>query len=186
MTIDQLQLSEARWLRLHPAPIRSSELSRWEESVRAEMSDDSLVALFTLLTGHDDELAYQAMAAARALGLTVWADGQTNDVWDIRLPSGAEFRLSKRDSSDATAPGSLRAALDREYVEHPESQPTVTETALALAELDQSPVASQPDLIEREAQELHQSNPDADPIAVLARAEALAVDGEQVTSHEVD
>jgi len=63
--------------------------------VRWELSDRSLGALFSLLVSDDDELSYQAMAAARALGLTVWAAGTSNDSWDITMPTGAQFRLAR-------------------------------------------------------------------------------------------
>jgi hypothetical protein len=66
----------------------------------------------------------------------------------------------------------MQAVLDRHFEEYPESRPTLAELAVAAAELDGHPLADQPELIHRSADEVQQRHPDASPEDVLLWAEA--------------
>jgi hypothetical protein len=66
----------------------------------------------------------------------------------------------------------MQAVLDRHFEEYPESRPTLAELAVAAAELDGHPLADQPELIRRSADEVQQRHPDASPEDVLLWAEA--------------
>ena len=66
----------------------------------------------------------------------------------------------------------MEAALQAHYTLHPHAQPTLAETALALAEQDGSPFAGQPDVIHAAADAVLARRPDADAYDVLLWAEA--------------
>lgn len=83
----------ADWLAAHPAPIHKAEVPAWSERVRAELGGEALAELLELLARGDLEQQYQAVAAARALGAEVWADGQEPDLkWLVRLPGESRQR----------------------------------------------------------------------------------------------
>lgn len=82
-------LSVAGWLAAHPAPIHKSEVSTWSDQVRSELGDAALEDLADLLALGDLEQQYQAVAAVRALGAEVWAEGYEPDLkWTVTF-SGA-------------------------------------------------------------------------------------------------
>lgn len=64
------------------------------------------------------------------------------------------------------------AALELHFEEYPEARPTLADLALVAAEWDHSPLAKQPDLLRRAAEEIVQRHPDAEPEDVLLWAEA--------------
>jgi len=64
------------------------------------------------------------------------------------------------------------AALELHFEEYPEARPTLADLALVAAEWDGSPLAKQPDLLRRAAEEIVQRHPDAEPEDVLLWAEA--------------
>jgi hypothetical protein len=66
----------------------------------------------------------------------------------------------------------MEAALQAHYRQHPEAEPSLAEVALALAAQDRSPLASEPELIERAAAEVAARRPGADADDVLLWAEA--------------
>lgn len=66
----------------------------------------------------------------------------------------------------------LRAALDLHYRRYPQARPSLADIALALARQDGSPLAEQPEVIERAAREVVVRRPDADADDVLLWAEA--------------
>lgn len=67
-----------------------------------------------------------------------------------------------------------RAVLDADYQQHPAARPSLAEIALATAELDGSPLASQPSLIRRAAKEVAELKRDPDAEDVLLYAAGLA------------
>ncbi len=67
-----------------------------------------------------------------------------------------------------------RRALDEHYAAHPTSRPSLEEVAIALAQLEHSPLAEQPSLIRRAAREVSTVRPDADADDVLLWAASLA------------
>jgi len=66
----------------------------------------------------------------------------------------------------------MEATLQAHYQQHPHARPTLAETALAMAEQDGSPLATQPAKINQAAQEIAVRFPHADAEAVLIWAEA--------------
>lgn len=66
-----------------------------------------------------------------------------------------------------------RAGLDAHYADHPELRPPVAEVALALARMDASELADQPEIVEQAAEELTAVRPDATADDVLTYATAL-------------
>lgn len=76
-----------------------------------------------------------------------------------------------RDTLEAFA---QRAVLDAHYRAHPDARPDLAEVALAAAEIDGNPLAAQPDLIRRAAQEIRAIKDDAAPDEVLLYAAGLA------------
>lgn len=82
----------ADWLAAHLAPIHTSEVAAWSECVKSELGQAALEDLVELLS-HDLEQQYQAVAAARALGAQVWAEGVEPEMtWLIRIPGEARAR----------------------------------------------------------------------------------------------
>lgn len=68
----------------------------------------------------------------------------------------------------------MQAALDAHYERHPGARPSLAELAIAAAEQDGNPLASQPRLIRKAAKAVAARHPEADADAVLLWAEALA------------
>jgi hypothetical protein len=68
----------------------------------------------------------------------------------------------------------VQAVLDRHYEEYPDARPTLAELAIVAAELDDHPLADQPDLINAAAAEIQARHPAASPEDVLLWAEARA------------
>lgn len=68
----------------------------------------------------------------------------------------------------------MQAVLDRHYEEYPQSRPTLADLAVAAAELDGHPLASQPEFLRQSAAEVAQRHPGAGPQDVLLWAEARA------------
>jgi hypothetical protein len=66
----------------------------------------------------------------------------------------------------------VQAALDSHYRANPGARPSLGDLAVAAAELDGHPLAAQPDLLRRAAEEIVRSHPDADADDVLLWAEA--------------
>lgn len=66
-----------------------------------------------------------------------------------------------------------RLALDLHYERFPESRPSLAEVAVAAAHLDDNPLAREPDLLHRAAEEVALVKPDADADDVLIYAAAL-------------
>jgi len=66
----------------------------------------------------------------------------------------------------------MQAVLDRHYERYPQARPALADLAIAAAELDGHPLAGQPELIRRAADEVQQRHPDASPEDVLLWAEA--------------
>jgi hypothetical protein len=64
-------------------------------------------------------------------------------------------------------------ALEHHFREHPEARPTLAGTAVALAELRHDPLADEPGLIERAAEEILAFRPDAEADDVLIWAASL-------------
>jgi hypothetical protein len=67
-----------------------------------------------------------------------------------------------------------RAVLDQHYREHPDARPERWEIALATAEISGHPLAAQPQMIRRAADELARIVDDPTPDEVLAYASGLA------------
>ena len=67
-----------------------------------------------------------------------------------------------------------RAVLDQHYREHPDARPERWEIALATAEISAHPLAAQPQMIRRAADELARIVDDPTPDEVLAYASGLA------------
>lgn len=84
--------------------------------------------------------------------------------WNELLVQGA------RDRVEAIA---HRAGLDAHYADHPELRPVVADVALALARMDASDLADEPELIQQAATELTAQRPDATADDVLTYATAL-------------
>ncbi|MHB1584326.1 MAG: hypothetical protein ACYCU7_13810 [Acidimicrobiales bacterium] len=82
--------------------------------------------------------------------------------------------LTVRGLRDVLGAFAQRRLLDAHYRTHPEAKPDLAEIALALAELDGRPLAEQPELIRRAAQEVVAVKPSADADDVLLYAAALA------------
>lgn len=93
MTATNTTKHVTHWLGEHPAPIHTAEVGAWSDRVKAELGDAALGELVELLAHGDLEQQYQAVAASRALGADVWAEGDVPDmVWLVRLPGEASDR----------------------------------------------------------------------------------------------
>jgi hypothetical protein len=84
--------------------------------------------------------------------------------WNELLVQGARDRL------EAIA---HRAGLDAHYASHPQFRPTIAEVAVALARMDASDLADEPEVIEQAAAELTEIRPMASADDVLTYATAL-------------
>ena len=68
----------------------------------------------------------------------------------------------------------MRAALDEHYAEFPDARPDLADIAIAIAELDGNPLATDPERIRRAAAEIGAAHPRPEPEDVLLWAEARA------------
>src|SRR3984893_9019955 len=68
----------------------------------------------------------------------------------------------------------MRAALDDHYAQYPEARPDLADIAIATAELDGNPLATDPDRIRRAAAEIAAARVHPEPEDVLLWAEARA------------
>jgi hypothetical protein len=88
------------------------------------------------------------------------------------LPSVTEVTVrGLRSELEAVA---NRVVLDQHYREHPDARPERWEIALATAEISGHPLAAQPQMIRRAADELARIVDDPTPDEVLAYASGLA------------
>jgi hypothetical protein len=69
----------------------------------------------------------------------------------------------------------MQAVLDDHYRSYPRACPSFSDLAIATAELDGHPLASDPDRLRRAAAEIIERHPDATPDEVLLWAEARAL-----------
>ena len=69
----------------------------------------------------------------------------------------------------------MQAVLDDHYEQHPQSRPTLGDLAVAAAELDGHPLATQPERLRQAAVEIAATHPQANPDDVLLWAEARAL-----------
>lgn len=67
----------------------------------------------------------------------------------------------------------MMAVLERHYEEYPELRPTLGDLAIASAETDGHPLAQQPGLLRRSAEQVQRRHPDATPEDALLWAEAV-------------
>jgi len=74
---------------------------------------------------------------------------------------------------DRLAAFAQRLALDLHYERFPDARPSLAEIATAAAQLDDNPLAHEPDLLRQAAEELVRLKPDADADDVLVYAAAL-------------
>jgi hypothetical protein len=66
----------------------------------------------------------------------------------------------------------MQAVLDEHYQQHPHARPSLADLAIATAELDGHPLASEPERLRRAATQIVARHPDADADAVVVWAEA--------------
>lgn len=66
----------------------------------------------------------------------------------------------------------IGAGLDAYFAQYPDSRPTLAQVALALAQQDGSPLADEPEALERAAAEVQKIRPEADADDVLLWATA--------------
>lgn len=66
----------------------------------------------------------------------------------------------------------MQAVLDQHYQQHPGARPNLADLAIATAELDGHPLATEPERLRRAAAQIVARHPDADADAVLLWAEA--------------
>jgi hypothetical protein len=116
------------------------------------------------------------------------ADDEATVNTSMRLPTGlrdaaalAVRHLGVADSTTSLTTTALRrllettvmeAALEAHFEQNPHARPPLAEVALALASQDGSPLADQPDLIQRAAAQVLDRHPDADADDVLLWVEA--------------
>jgi hypothetical protein len=138
---------------------------------RRRSTDDRLARFFDLLDRLDGgetvvtsvrqpAALREALKVAVELGL----DATANDAAVAAL----------RDRLDAFA---QRLALDAHYRAHPGVRPSLAEQALAAARLDGDPLAAQPDLLARAADQVSTLRPEPSADDVLLYAAALASAG---------
>jgi hypothetical protein len=128
---------------------REAELFEWLE--RLDRDDETVVTSI-----RQPAALREALRVAVDLGM----DSTVND---------ATVR-AVRDRLEAFA---QRAALAAHYARHPEARPSLAELALAAAELDGDPLADEPALLRRAADEVVLVKPDATSDDVLVWAAAL-------------
>jgi hypothetical protein len=78
------------------------------------------------------------------------------------------------------------AALDLHFEKYPEARPSLADLAIALAEIESSPLARQPDLLVQSAAEIQQRHPHAEPQDVLLWAEAREYTAEEQKQTEAE
>ena len=127
------------------------------------MTEDLISALVDALAREDDSTAVTSIRQGRSLREA--AKLAVDLGWASTANDGVNRAL--REQLEAFA---LRVALDHHLSEHPEARPGLGEIALALAELEHSPLADQPDLVRRAADEIVAVKPDADAEDVLVWA----------------
>jgi len=71
------------------------------------------------------------------------------------------------------------AALDLHFEQYPEARPSLGELAIGLADIERNPLAQQPDLLYRSAEEIQRRHPHAEPQDVLLWAEAREFTAEE-------
>lgn len=130
---------------------------------------DQLSRLLDLLGADDDDTVgtsvrlpsrlREAATVAAEMGLI----GSTTEITVAGL----------RDRLEAFA---QRAVLDEHYREHPSARPSLAEVALAAAEIDASPLAGKPELVQRAAEDVSafRDAPTADDVLLYAAGLAAA------------
>jgi hypothetical protein len=102
--------------------------------------------------------------------------------------SVAVRELGVAPSATAMAADALRALLeatvaqvnlDLHYEQYPEFRPSLGDLAIVAAEWDDNPLAQQPELIRRYAEEIKRRHPNAEPEDVLLWAEAREYSAEK-------
>lgn len=128
-------------------------LSRLDELLKALAGDDQGTKVTSVRRARSLDAALQV---AVALG---WA------------PSANEgLNRALRDELEAFA---LGAALEAHVAAHPELAPDLADVAIGVAELRHDPLADEPELVRRAAEEIVAVKPDADPDDVLVWALSL-------------
>lgn len=128
--------------------------------------DERLGRLTELLDGGGDE----------TVGTSVRLPSSVRDAAALAVELGLADSVTEltvrgiRDSLNAVV---QRAILDAHYEDHPEVRPTLAEVALAAAELDGNPLAARPDIVERAAERLVETHPNASPDEVLIYAAGM-------------
>jgi hypothetical protein len=128
---------------------REVELFRWLD--RLDRDDESVVT-----SVRQPAALREALRVAVELGM----DTSVNDA-TVRAVRDRLERFAQR------------MALESHYAEHPEARPSLADVALAAAELDGDPLAEDPALLRRAADEVVAVKPDASPDDVLVWAAAL-------------
>ncbi len=85
--------------------------------------------------------------------------------------------------------GVVLEVLEAHFEQYPEARPTLAEMAVVTAELDGHPLAQQPDLLSRYAEEIVQRHPKAEPEDVLLWAEAreyAAAEQQRASAEQAD
>ena len=77
----------------------------------------------------------------------------------------------------------MKEVLEGHFERYPETRPNLGDLAIAAAEFDDHPLASQHALIRRSAEEILQRHPDASPADVLLWAEARTLPAESPKAH---
>lgn len=129
--------------------------------------------------------------AVDRIGVLLGSDMEPTSNTSMRIPTAlrdaaalAVRELGVAPSTTALTSAALRAALeavvmqavlDDHYEQHPTARPDLGDLAIAAAELDGHPLATDPDRIRRAAAEISARHPDADPEDVLLWAEARAL-----------
>jgi len=88
--------------------------------------------------------------------------------------AGSTTELTVRGLRDLLEAAAQRVVLDAHYSAHPEVRPDLAEIALAAAQLDGHPLAEQPELVRRAADEIVSILDDPTPDEVLSYAAGLA------------
>lgn len=132
-----------------------------------------------------------AVEAVERISLLLGSDMEPTSNTSMRIPTAlrdaaalAVRELGVAPSTTALTSAALRAALeavvmqavlDDHYEQHPAARPDLGDLAIAAAELDGHPLATDPDRLRRAAAEILARHPDADPADVLLWAEARAL-----------
>jgi hypothetical protein len=135
--------------------------------------------------------AMEDPAAIGRISALLDADGSPKSNTSMRLPAAlrdaaaiAVAELGVAPSATALTATALRAmleaivmqaALDQHYQYHPQTRPDLGDLAVAAAQLDGHPLATQPERLRQAAAEITDSHPAATPDEVLLWAEARAL-----------